>query len=746
MLLLSLAFAPASHAVLQAVGGVDPATTFPAWYQDSTGLSLAPCFDANGFCPITMAAGPGFTGVPPIVFPLNFPEEGFYFYSDTTAGTTLYIAALEFAFAAVVRAGDQVTFARIRIRDKTAPAGTYTITHPYGVDIIDVDAAAVAAGRGMFFTEDVGFAAGVFTGALAGRIGPFLRSAGGLITSPDGNIYIGNGVTPTAVTGTPVTSVTVAGPISGTSSLFIVEGKVIGMSVTPTTIAFPVQRPNFDSLPVTVTVTNLSQAAPLALAAIAIQGTNPADFHLAADTCSNASVPASTLTVPGTCTFNVVFNSPTAVSGARTASILISGTLALVPKSTIAPVTGLIDAQPPSVTAHFPDVATMPANVAVTATFDEAMLLSSLTNTTFTVLSNGTEVPGAWELDAAKTTAAFIPVAFYPEGNIITAATTTFVTDIAGNGLLTALTFSFTATAADLTPPAIASVTPADNDTGVRTDAPITVAFNEQMLSSSVTSTSIRVQALAFVDENGQTVPAQDVAGTLTLANDAVTNKAIATFTPAAALAFGRSYTVTVGTGATAGAQDLMRNALTVGQTAKFVTNFQPSAPEVVSPANAATGVARPVILHWKRSSDSDPTDVIAYHLFLCNNPSFIGTAPNCIQNVPITPVAAQAKGVYYASVAGGSMLFTLFGLSFAAGIKGRKKILLMIAVLVVSGLFIVSCSKSDDGAPAPAPVSTDVTFQVDGLSPNVTYFWKLEADDGKGGVATTRVMTFSTQ
>jgi hypothetical protein len=112
MLLLSLILAPASHALLQAVGPVDPATTFPAWYQDTTGLSLAPCFDANGFCAITMAAGPGFTGAPPIVFPLNFPEEGFYMYAETFAGTTLYIAALEFAFATVVRPGDQVVFAR----------------------------------------------------------------------------------------------------------------------------------------------------------------------------------------------------------------------------------------------------------------------------------------------------------------------------------------------------------------------------------------------------------------------------------------------------------------------------------------------------------------------------------------------------------------------------------------------------------------------------------------------------------
>ena len=89
--------------------------------------------------------------------------------------------------------------------------------------------------------------------------------------------------------------------------------------------------------------------------------------------------------------------------------------------------------------------------------------------------------------------------------------------------------------------------------------------------------------------------------------------------------------------------------------------------------------------------------------------------------------------------------MFSLFGLSFAAGLKGRKKILAMIAVLIISGLFMVSCSKSsDNGAPATA-VSTDVTFQVDNLSPNVKYFWKVEANDGNGGVSSTSVMEFTT-
>ena len=154
LLLLSFVFAPASHAALTAVGPVDPATTFPAFYQDSTGLSLAPCFDNNGFCANTMVAAPGFDPALPLAIPLNFPGEGFYFFAS--AGfpdpKMIYIAALEFSFAnGVVRAGDQVTFARIRFTNKTSPVGTYTITHPYGVDTVDVTPADLIAA---FITED----------------------------------------------------------------------------------------------------------------------------------------------------------------------------------------------------------------------------------------------------------------------------------------------------------------------------------------------------------------------------------------------------------------------------------------------------------------------------------------------------------------------------------------------------------------------------------------------------------------
>jgi len=718
MLFLSLVFAPTSHANLQAVGTPDPATGFPAWYQDTTGLSLAPCFDINGFCTVTTAAFPN----PTLPFgPTNFPDEGFYFITGAdvpvAGGTILYEAALEFAFgSAVPTPGQELTFARTRFVDKTAPVGTYTITHPYGVDIVVADAV-----NGIKFTNDVGLAGAPFTGVLtAPNMGPFLRRPAGFVTSPDGNVYIGDSITFGPVTGTVVTSVTVAGPVSGTQNLFTLEGKVIGMSITPTTITFPAQRAVVASAPATVTVANLDTVNALTVSSIVVQGTNLADFSIAlGSNCLAAPVAAG-----GSCTFNVIFSGAASATPARTAEIVVTAGTTL-PKAFVTPVTGIIDSVLPTSITHFPNVATIPANVAITVSFDEAILASSLTDTTFTVLADGVAVAGTRTFATANNEATFIPtVGDLPEGATVAVGATTGMTDLVGNPLSTAVTFTFTTTAADRTPPTIASIAPATNATGVRTDAAITITFSEPMLGSTITTNTIQVTSGGVA-----------VDGTLTLAGN------VATFTPARALAFGTAYTVTVGTGA----QDQLRNALSTGQTVNFVTNFQPAAPEIVFPGNAATGVARPVVLRWKPSSDSDPGDVIAYHLFLCNNPSFIGTAPNCIQNVPITPVAAQAKGIYYASVASGSMLFTLFGLGWAFGFKGRKKILLMIAVLVMSGLFIASCSKSDDGAPA-TPVPTDLTFQVDGLSPNVTYFWKMEADDGKGGVIATPVMTFTTQ
>src|SRR5437867_1580404 len=124
-------------------GPIDLADGFPLYYHDSTGLALAQYLDA-------VCAGPAGIVLPnpnlPLSFPDNFPVEIFYSraISVMTVGTikATYVAALEGSFANGVQAvpGDQVVFARIRGRIVgAAPGGTYTFTHPYGVDVAQAD-------------------------------------------------------------------------------------------------------------------------------------------------------------------------------------------------------------------------------------------------------------------------------------------------------------------------------------------------------------------------------------------------------------------------------------------------------------------------------------------------------------------------------------------------------------------------------------------------------------------------------
>ena len=172
------------------VGPVNPVHGFPEYYQDSTGLALQPCLD--------VACDPAFA-LPnpnaPLSFPDNFPDEILYSraISTMTVGPmkVTYVAALEGAFAnGAPVPGDQVVFARIRCRIVGAtPGGTYTFTHPYGVDVVQADGLGL-----VFFTEDVGIVPigllpTAFNLALGGRVGPFLTAVApapppGLVGNP----------------------------------------------------------------------------------------------------------------------------------------------------------------------------------------------------------------------------------------------------------------------------------------------------------------------------------------------------------------------------------------------------------------------------------------------------------------------------------------------------------------------------------------------------------------------------------
>jgi K319-like protein len=206
---------------LVTVGPVNPNNGFPDWYRDTNGVDLQPCNDPQDkFCGGAVSA-PDNTA--PITFPGNFPDEFFYMAADadglTSAGGNKVLASfdLEGAFAnGPVTSGDQIVFTRIRYKiiGGLQPNADYKITQPYGTDTVTSD------DTGAFFvTQDVGVTPGDFAQALKGRVGPFLTWASNpnnpADVPPAG--YIGDGVTPHAVTGSELNTnfVRIQGPNIG---------------------------------------------------------------------------------------------------------------------------------------------------------------------------------------------------------------------------------------------------------------------------------------------------------------------------------------------------------------------------------------------------------------------------------------------------------------------------------------------------------------------------------------------------
>ncbi|MHC8411920.1 Ig-like domain-containing protein [Pseudomonas sp. Hz4] len=225
---------------------------FPIWYQDNNLLSMELCQSRAASSRVPAATPPAYmcTLLPtpgifddtlPMVFPDNWPDEAFWFLAGTNIpnnaagyGMDAYVAGIEAAFAGgTPQDGDQISFARIRMRINVPVAGTYTITHPYGVETVNV---TTPGRRAINITRDIGVGVpGVFNGALNGAVGPFLRSVNGPYTevNPDtGAIetFVGDPNLTEQVTGSPNNTnfVRIQGP-AGTlqTNLFTVSGKVL---------------------------------------------------------------------------------------------------------------------------------------------------------------------------------------------------------------------------------------------------------------------------------------------------------------------------------------------------------------------------------------------------------------------------------------------------------------------------------------------------------------------------------------
>jgi hypothetical protein len=224
-------------------------------------------------------------------------------------------------------------------------------------------------------------------------------------------------------------------------------------------------------------------------------------------------------------------------------------------------------------------VSTVPANGAtnvvintpISATFSEAMNPSSISGSTFTVTGPG-GVAVAGTVTYSGVTASFVTTAALAFNTVYTATITTGAMDVAGTPLAANYVWSFTTITP---PPMVIATVPVNTATGVPITQVLSATFNEAISCATLASPAKNF----LLAGPGATA----VTGTVACAG------AVATFTPAADLAFNTVYTATI----TTGAEDLVGVPLGANYVWTFRTLPAPTPPTVIStvPVNGATGV-----------------------------------------------------------------------------------------------------------------------------------------------------------
>ncbi|MBX3723862.1 MAG: Ig-like domain-containing protein [Turneriella sp.] len=247
---------------------------------------------------------------------------------------------------------------------------------------------------------------------------------------------------------------------------------------------------------------------------------------------------------------------------------------------------------------------TTPANAAtgvavsstISVTFSESMYVTSVTTANLYLVQgtdcSATSITGTIATTNPNTTFTF------PSGTLNTNTQYSIciksgVQDVALNTLGSDVVRSFTTIAPDVTPPTVASTTPASGASGVAVGSTIAVTFSEAMSTGTVTaqtsagacSGSVQVSTVAnnFSSCIAMTASAPTFSG----------GNTIATFTPASALSASTTYHIRV----TTGVQDVTGNSLATQFTtaSAFTTQASDITPPTVSsttPANTATGIA----------------------------------------------------------------------------------------------------------------------------------------------------------
>jgi hypothetical protein len=272
------------------------------------------------------------------------------------------------------------------------------------------------------------------------------------------------------------------------------------------------------------------------------------------------------------------------------------------------------DTTAPTVTTVAPaDQATnVAAGTAVDALFSEPVAAGSVTMTL--KAAGGAAVPGTATYDAATRTARFTPTSALASTTVYTA--TAIGTDLAGNVMTAAKSWTFTT--GDSAPPTVGTQSPAAGATAVPATSTVSAVFSE-----AVTPASIQ-----FTVKDGSTA----VPGTSSY--DAATRKV--TFTPTAALASGRTLTVSLL------AADTVGNVMAAPASWQFTV--ADTVPPVVSSV-AATGSGTSATVTW--TTDETATSVVNYGTSAASLTSTASAGSGTSHSVNLTGLTANTRYYY---------------------------------------------------------------------------------------------------
>ena len=162
----------------------------------------------------------------------------------------------------------------------------------------------------------------------------------------------------------------------------------------------------------------------------------------------------------------------------------------------------------------------------------------------------------------------------------------------------------------------------------------------------------------------------------------------------------------------------------------------------LVFPADAATGLPTSIPLIWKTTTDPDG-DTVSYRVNYCDNVDFTGCTAQTVASI-IQPMN------FYASIAMPVSGLFILGFVFTGGTNSRlKKPLTTMAIIAfVSGL--VACGGggggSSDDPDLPTAAADERQLDITGLVSATTYYWRVTADDGNGGLTESAINSFTTQ